>query len=134
MIFVHIADMHFDTPFRILSDRANLGEIRRLDQRKAFKKIIEYIKQNEISYLFIAGDLYDHKYIRESTIKYINELFKEIPNTKIYISPLSYSTCLATETVLFSMVKSGTIWSITFIIPPVEASNLTNGTIMVIRK
>ena len=42
MKFVHIADMHFDTPFRILSDRANLGEIRRLDQRKAFKKIIEY--------------------------------------------------------------------------------------------
>lgn len=87
MKFVHIADMHFDTPFRMLSDRANLGEVRRLDQRKALKKIIEYIKQNEIPYLFIAGDLYDHEYIRESTIKYINELFKEIPNTKIYITP-----------------------------------------------
>lgn len=87
MKFVHIADMHFDTPFRMLSDRADLGEIRRLEQRKAFKKIIEYIKQNEIPYLFIAGDLYDHAYIRESTIKYINELFEQIPNTKIYISP-----------------------------------------------
>ena len=87
MKFVHIADIHFDMPFRILSDRANLGEIRRLDQRKAFKKMIEYIKQNEIPYLFIAGDLYDHKYIRESTIEYINSLFKEITNTKIYITP-----------------------------------------------
>ena len=87
MKFVHIADMHFDTPFRLLSDRADLGEIRRLDQRKAFKKMIEYIKQNEIPYLFIAGDLYDAEYIRESTIKYINDLFKEIPNTKIYITP-----------------------------------------------
>ena len=86
MKFVHIADMHFDTPFRLLSDRADLGEIRRLDQRKAFKKMIEYIKQNEIPYLFIAGDLYDAEYIRESTIKYINDLFKEIPNTKIYIT------------------------------------------------
>lgn len=87
MKFVHIADMHFDTPFRLLSDRAELGEIRRLDQRKVFKKMIEYIKQNKIPYLFIAGDLYDHEYIRESTIEYINKLFQEIPNTKIYITP-----------------------------------------------
>ena len=87
MKFVHIADTHFDMPFRVLSDRANLGEIRRLDQRKAFKKMIEYIKQNEIPYLFIAGDLYDHNYIRESTIEYINNLFKEIPQTKIFITP-----------------------------------------------
>ena len=87
MKFVHIADMHFDMPFRTLADRANLGEIRRLDQRKAFKKMIEYIKENKIPYLFIAGDLYEHEYIRESTIEYINNLFKEIPNTKIYITP-----------------------------------------------
>lgn len=87
MKFVHIADMHFDTPFHMLSDRANLGEVRRLDQRKAFKKMIEYIKENEISYLFIAGDLYDHEYIRQSTINYINDGFKQILNTKIYISP-----------------------------------------------
>ena len=87
MKFVHIADMHFDTPFRMLSDRADLGEIRRLDQRKTFKKMIEYIKENKIPYLFIAGDLYDNEYIRESTIEYINNLFKEIPNTKIYITP-----------------------------------------------
>ena len=87
MKFVHIADMHFDTPFTLLSDRADLGEIRRLDQRKAFKKMIEYIKDNNIPYLFIAGDFYDHEYIRESTINYINEGFKQIPDTKIYITP-----------------------------------------------
>ncbi len=87
MKFVHIADMHFDMPFRMLSDRADLGEIRRLDQKKAFKKMIDYIKQNEIPYLFIAGDLYEEQYIRESTIADINSLFCEIPNTKIYIAP-----------------------------------------------
>lgn len=87
MKFVHIADMHFDTPFTLLSDRANLGEIRRLDQRKAFKKMVEYIKENEIPYLFISGDLYDHEYIRESTINFINECFKQIPETSIYIAP-----------------------------------------------
>ena len=87
MKFVHIADMHFDTPFKSLSAKENLGEIRRLEQRKIFKQIIEFIKENYIQYLFIAGDLYEHEYVKQSTIEYINSLFREIPNTKIFISP-----------------------------------------------
>ena len=87
MKFVHIADMHFDSPFVNLSDKESLGDLRRLDQRKALKKIIEHIKENKIEYLFISGDLYEQKYIKKSTIEYINNLFKEIPKTKIFISP-----------------------------------------------
>ena len=87
MKFVHIADMHFDCPFSSLSNKENLGDIRRLEQRKIFKKIIDYIKEKNIDYFFIAGDLYEHNYIRKSTIDYINNLFSEIPQTKIFISP-----------------------------------------------
>lgn len=87
MKFIHIADMHFDCPFNNLSDIDNLGEIRRLQQREVFKKIIEYIKEKNIEFLFIAGDLYEQQYIRKSTIEYINSKFKEIPNTKIFIAP-----------------------------------------------
>lgn len=87
MKFVHIADMHFDSPFTNLSDRKGFGDNIRLEQRYVLKKIIEYISQNNIPLLFISGDLYEHTYIRKSTIEYINNLFKEIPNTKIFISP-----------------------------------------------
>lgn len=87
MKFVHIADMHFDIPFTSLNSSGNLGDKRRLEQRGALKKVIEYIKQNEIDYLFIAGDLYEHDYVRKSTIDYITALFKRIPKTKIFISP-----------------------------------------------
>ena len=87
MKFIHIADMHFDSPFVNLSDKDIMGDLRRLEQRKAFKKVIEYIKENDIKYLFISGDLYEHKYVKKSTIEYINNLFKEIPETKILISP-----------------------------------------------
>ena len=31
MKFVHIADMHFDMPFTLLSNRADLGEERRIE-------------------------------------------------------------------------------------------------------
>lgn len=87
MKFIHIADMHFDTPFTFLGEKENFGDIRRLEQREAFKKIIENIKQNKTPFLFIAGDLYDHKYVKETTINYINNLFKEIQETKIFIAP-----------------------------------------------
>lgn len=87
MKFVHIADMHFDSPFVNLSDKDIMGDLRRLEQRKVFKKVIEYIKENKIEYLFISGDLYEHQYVKQSTIEYINNLFKEINNTKIFISP-----------------------------------------------
>ena len=87
MKFVHIADMHFDTSFTTLTNKANLGDVRRLDQRLAFNKVIDYIKENKIPYLFIAGDFYEHEYIRLSTIEYINNLFAEIPDTNVFISP-----------------------------------------------
>lgn len=87
MKFVQIGDVHFDIPFTTISDRLNLGEQRRLEQRKAFKKVIDYIKDNDVENLFICGDLYENEYIRSSTIEYINKLFKEIENTKIFIIP-----------------------------------------------
>lgn len=87
MKFIHIADMHFDAPFTILSQKADLGDLRRIEQRQIFKKVIDYIKQENIPYFFISGDLYEHEYVRKTTIEYINNLFKEIPNTKIFIAP-----------------------------------------------
>lgn len=87
MRFVHIADVHFDSPFTLLSSKENFADIRRLEQRETFKKVIDYIDENKIPYLFISGDLYEQEYIRKSTIEYINNLFKTIPDTKIFISP-----------------------------------------------
>ena len=87
MKFVHIADMHFDTPFTTLNLRGDLGDIRRLEQRKIFKKIIDYIKENNVDYFFVCGDLYEHEYVKKSTIEFINDCFEEIPNTKVFITP-----------------------------------------------
>ena len=94
MRFIHMADMHFDSPFTVLSSREELGELRRLEQKKIFKKIIDKIKNEKIPYLFISGDLYEHQYIRKTTIEYINNLFKEIPETKIFISPGNHDPIL----------------------------------------
>ena len=85
MKFVHIADLHFDKPFINLSDSDTLGDLQRLEQRKTFKKVINYIKENYIDFLLIAGDLYEHQYIKQSTIEFLNQQFSEIPKTQIFI-------------------------------------------------
>lgn len=87
MKFVHIADLHLDSPFTSLNVKGDMGDIRRIEQRKVFQKIIDYIKENNIDYLLISGDLYENEYVKKSSIDYINSLFKQIPNTKIFISP-----------------------------------------------
>ena len=87
MKFIHIADAHLDSPFVNLAGKSNLSEQRRLEQRKVIKQIVEYIKKENIPYFFIAGDLYEQEYIKKSTIEYINNLFKEIPDTQIFITP-----------------------------------------------
>ena len=87
MKFAHIADVHLDAPFTVLSQKKDLGDLRRIEQRNVLKKAIEYIKQKNIEYLFLAGDIYEHEYIRKTTIEYLNNLFKEIPNTKVFITP-----------------------------------------------
>ena len=87
MKFIHIADIHFDAPFSSLKLENYIIQKRKLEQREAFKKVIDYIKNENIEYLFIAGDLYENEYIKLSTIEYINSLFEQIPNTKIFITP-----------------------------------------------
>lgn len=87
MKFVHMADMHFDAPFTSLNTKEDLGEKRRLEQRNAFKKVIDFVLKNKVEYLFIAGDLYEHEYVRKSTIDFIANQFKRILDTKIFITP-----------------------------------------------
>ena len=50
MRFIHMADVHFDSPFTVLASRENLANERRLEQRKAFADTIEYIKENQIPF------------------------------------------------------------------------------------
>lgn len=84
MKFLHIADVHLDQMMKNIGED---GKKRRQDILSAFSECIEFIKNRQIEYLFIAGDFYEHKYIKDSTMDFIISLFKKIPNTKIYITP-----------------------------------------------
>lgn len=87
MKFVHIADVHLDAPFTTISGIPELMQKRKLEQKEILKRIIDFIKENCVDNLFISGDLYEQENVKLSTIEYCNNLFKEIPNTKIWIAP-----------------------------------------------
>ena len=87
MKFVHIADLHLDAPFSVLNANNRLGEKRREEQLNVLERVINYIKENKVEFLFISGDLYENEYVKEKTIVYINNLFKQIDNTEIFIAP-----------------------------------------------
>ena len=87
MKFVHIADVHFDKPFTLL-EQNGLSERRRLEQREAFHNVITHCKENKVDALLIAGDLYEHEYVRKSSIEFINQCFQEIEETtRVFIAP-----------------------------------------------
>lgn len=87
MKFIHLADVHLDIPFKTLSDRADMGSLRRLEQRKAFKKAIDFAKEKNVDAIFIAGDLFDYDHVKKETVEFVNNLFNEIPEIRVFITP-----------------------------------------------
>ncbi len=87
MRFVHIADIHFDTPFENLKGKDALREERKKEQTEAFDKVIEYVKNNKIETLFISGDIFEQERVKVETVKYIIAKLEEIKETKVFVAP-----------------------------------------------
>lgn len=92
MKFVHCADIHLDAPFISLGIKddnsfmsVSKSAIRRMDLKNTFKNIMEIARDEGAGYIFISGDLYEHNYVRKSTINYVNGIFKSLGNYKIKI-------------------------------------------------
>ncbi|MFZ5968032.1 MAG: metallophosphoesterase family protein [Bacillota bacterium] len=82
---LHCGDMHFDTPFSGLSPKD--AEKRKEDLRETFGKIIGLVKEEAVELLLISGDLFDSSNITKTTIDYILEKLKEVPDVHVFISP-----------------------------------------------
>ena len=87
MKFIHFADVHFDMVFSSLKNNKELVKRRRISQKQVFKDVINLAKNQEVDAIFIAGDLFENKYVEDETIKYIISCFDEIPDIKVFITP-----------------------------------------------
>lgn len=83
--FLHCADVHLDTPYVGLSPEKS--DERRRGLRATFMHMMEYVRQSEINYCLMSGDIFDTKYATNSTAELLIREFRNCPNTKFIISP-----------------------------------------------
>ena len=87
MKFIHLADVHFDTPLIALKNNRELIKKRRTEYKQVFRDVIQLAKKEEVDFLFISGDLFEQKFVERGTIEFIISSFQLIPNTQIFIAP-----------------------------------------------
>ncbi|AEV66800.1 metallophosphoesterase family protein [Acetivibrio clariflavus] len=85
--FLHFSDLHLDYPFTSLGSDLGKTDRRRKDLLEVFDSIIELTKRENADLLLISGDLYEHFYVKKSTIKHVNDKFREIDDKKVFIVP-----------------------------------------------
>lgn len=85
--FLHCADLHLDMPFTSLGHQPGIAARRREELKETLARIIRIVQKEAIQLLLISGDVYEHHYIRNSTLQWIDTLFATIPDTRIIILP-----------------------------------------------
>ncbi|MCI6188375.1 MAG: DNA repair exonuclease [Clostridium sp.] len=82
---VHTADLHFDTPFNEVDEKQRL--INKEELKEVFKNIINFCKEKYVDILLLAGDIFDNLTLSRETIYFIENVFNDIKETRVFISP-----------------------------------------------
>ena len=84
--FLHCADLHLDTPFTSLGG-SEKARIRRQELKACLRRIVSVAVEEKVDFLLICGDLYEPAYTGKSTINFISDELKRIPNIRVMIIP-----------------------------------------------
>lgn len=87
MKFLHFADLHLDMPFNSSGLTVQKAHLRRKDLMDTFFRIIEIANAEKVDAILICGDLFEHDYVKKSTISLVNDAFMGIPHIKVFIVP-----------------------------------------------
>ena len=82
---VHSGDFHLDSPY--IGFPTDKGKIRAEEQLAAFKKIIDYVKKENVDVLLLAGDIFENEHVSFKTTEFLKRSFLEISDTHVFISP-----------------------------------------------
>lgn len=84
--FIHTSDIHLGMKFNNKQFSLKERKKRREELWDTFDEIIKVVKTENISYLFIVGDMTELEYLTFKSLKRIIQEFKNIDNTKIIIT------------------------------------------------
>lgn len=88
--FLHVGDIHLDTPFRGLTPEKS--DERRVELRQNFIKMMEYVRGAGIDYVLISGDLFETEFATGSTAEILIREFRASDKTKFIIAPGRYDS------------------------------------------
>lgn len=81
----HMADVHLDSPFSVLSPSES--EQKRIQLRGAFSSAVFFAKCEKIDIFLISGDLFDARFVTKDTVDSVMREFASFPQCKFFISP-----------------------------------------------
>lgn len=84
---LHMADMHLEWSFAGMGADRLRGRVRREELKQVFESIIDLALKERAQVLLIAGDLFEHSHATRGTVKFIDQQFRRIPDTFVFISP-----------------------------------------------
>ena len=83
--FLHCSDIHLDAPFFDVTPEKS--EERRRELRSTFMRLMEFVREKQIDYVLISGDLFDTKYATNVTLEMLIREFGNCPDTHFIIAP-----------------------------------------------
>lgn len=92
---LHCGDIHLDAPFTSLSDAEGRPEQRRQELKQVISRIVELAAEEQVDLLLVCGDLYEHGYVRKSTIQFVSDQFERIQKIPVLIIPGNHDPATA---------------------------------------
>jgi exonuclease SbcD len=94
---LHMADVHLESPFGGMGLDAQRGRRRQEELKAVFVRAIDIAAEHDVDLLLLAGDLLDRVLVAKSTITFVDQQFRRIPRTRIFISPGNHDPLLPTS-------------------------------------
>ncbi|GFN34558.1 metallophosphoesterase family protein [Tepidimicrobium xylanilyticum] len=83
--FIHTGDLHLGLQFRNVSFDAYKANERRLELWQTFGRIVKKAVEDNVDFLFIAGDLFEEKYFTLADIKKVRDILAKANETQVLI-------------------------------------------------
>lgn len=91
---LHAADFHLDSAFGALS--AEQAKLRRRESRELLLRLANYVEQNAIDLVLLAGDLFDGETTYRETIETLIEALGSM-RARVFIAPGNHDFCSASS-------------------------------------
>lgn len=85
--FIHTSDIHMDTSFAGTGLPSRLGARKRDAIRATLRRILEDARHQDVDFVLIAGDLFEHDRIVPDTVEFLKQQFESLGRVRVFIAP-----------------------------------------------